>query len=46
LCWNIPTDWTCCTGILLLTEYFVLEYSICGLEFSYWLNILYQNIMY
>jgi hypothetical protein len=36
LYWNILTDCIFCTGMALLSEYFVLEYP-------YWLHILYWN---
>ena len=54
---NIPTDWLYRTGIFLLTDYFVLEYSYTDsfvleysflfvLEHSYWLTVSYWNISY
>ena len=49
----MPTDWTFCTGIALLTGYFVPKISPLTtgrpptehfvLDYPYWLNILYWN---
>jgi hypothetical protein len=52
--WNIPTDCIFCTGIPLLTAYFVLGIFCTGislsteyfvLEYPYWRNILYWIIL-